>query len=48
MYQIEISSDEPIVRCSWIDMVKTSRAKTNKTFMCTHRQKEIDELSGKI
>ncbi len=44
--QIEIS-DEPIVRCSWIDMVRTSRAKKQIKLMCTHRQKEIDELSGK-
>jgi GTP pyrophosphokinase len=40
-------SDEIIVRCSWIDMVKTSRAKKQIKFFCTHRQKEIDELSGK-
>ena len=44
--QIEIS-DEPIVRCSWIDMVRTSRSKKQIKLMCTHRQKEIDELSGK-
>lgn len=44
--QIEIC-DEPIVRCSWIDMVRTSRAKKQIKLMCTHRQKEIDELSGK-
>ncbi|MBP9490985.1 MAG: bifunctional (p)ppGpp synthetase/guanosine-3',5'-bis(diphosphate) 3'-pyrophosphohydrolase [Aliarcobacter sp.] len=39
--------DETIVRCSWMDMVKTSRAKKQIKFLCTHRQKEIDELSGK-
>ena len=39
--------DSTIVRCSWIDMVKTSRAKKQIKFLCTHRQKEIDELSGK-
>ena len=38
---------EPIARCSWIDMVKTSRAKKQMKFFCTHRQKEIDELYGK-
>ena len=43
---IELSS-EIIVRCSWIDMVKTSRAKKQIKLLCTHRQKEIDELSGK-
>lgn len=39
--------DETIVRCSWMEMVKTSRAKKQIKFLCTHRQKEIDELSGK-
>ncbi|MDD2887374.1 MAG: RelA/SpoT family protein [Aliarcobacter sp.] len=38
---------ETIVRCSWIDMVKTSRAKKQIKLLCAHRQKEIDELSGK-
>lgn len=40
-------SDEVMVRCSWYDMVKTSRAKKQIKLLCTHRQKEIDELSGK-
>ncbi len=35
------------VRCSWIDMVKTSRAKKQIKLLCAHRHKEIDELSGK-
>ncbi len=39
--------DNTIVRCSWMDIVKTSRAKKQIKFLCTHRQKEIDELSGK-
>lgn len=39
--------EETIVRCSWMDMVKTSRAKKQIKLLCTHRQKEIDELSGK-
>ena len=39
--------NEVIVRCSWMDMVKTSRAKKQIKFLCTHRHKEIDELSGK-
>ncbi|MGD9623188.1 MAG: bifunctional (p)ppGpp synthetase/guanosine-3',5'-bis(diphosphate) 3'-pyrophosphohydrolase [Arcobacter sp.] len=43
---IEIG-DETVVRCSWIEMVKTSRAKKQIKLLCTHRQKEIDELSGK-
>ena len=44
--QIELA-DEPIIRCSWIDMVKTSRAKKQLKILCMQRQKEIDELSGK-
>lgn len=44
--QIELGK-ETVVRCSWMDMVKTSRAKKQIKFLCTHRQKEIDELSGK-
>lgn len=39
--------NETIVRCSWIDMVKTSRAKKQIKFLCTHRHKEIDELAGR-
>ena len=39
--------DHPIPRCSWLDMVKTSRAKKQIKLLCSHRQKEIDELSGK-
>ena len=41
-------SNEVIVRCSWMAMVKTSRAKKQIKLLCTHRQKEIDEISGKI
>ena len=40
-------SNEVIVRCSWMAMVKTSRAKKQIKLLCTHRQKEIDEISGK-
>ena len=40
-------SNEIIVRCSWMAMVKTSRAKKQIKLLCTHRQKEIDEISGK-
>ena len=39
--------DEVIARCSWIDMIKTSRAKKQLRILCTQRQKEIDELYGK-
>jgi GTP pyrophosphokinase len=41
------TGDDVIVRCSWIDMVQTSRAKKQIKFLCTHRQREIDEMSGK-
>ena len=41
------TGEEPIARCSWVDMVKTSRAKKQIKFLCTHRQKEIDEMSGR-
>ncbi|CAM3803611.1 RelA/SpoT family protein [Arcobacter cloacae] len=41
------TGDDIIVRCSWIDMVQTSRAKKQIKFLCTHRQREIDEMSGK-
>ncbi|OCL87395.1 RelA/SpoT family protein [Arcobacter porcinus] len=44
--QIELS-DEPVIRCSWIDMVKTSRAKKQLKFLCAQKQREIDDLSGK-
>lgn len=38
--------NHPIPRCSWIDMVKTSRAKKQIKMLCSNRQKELDELSG--
>jgi len=37
----------PIPRCSWFDMVKTSKAKKHIKILCSHRQREINELSGK-
>lgn len=39
--------DHTIPRCSWLDMVKTSRARKQIKLLCSHRQKEIDEQSGK-
>ncbi len=36
----------PIPRCSWIDMVKTNRAKKQIKLLCSQRQKEIEELSA--
>lgn len=41
------TAEQTIPRCSWIDMVKTSRAKKHIKLLCSHRQKEINELSGK-
>ncbi len=41
------TSDEEIARCSWYDMVKTSRAKKQIRLLCAHRQKEIDIMYGK-
>ena len=39
--------DYSIPRCSWIDMVKTNRAKKQIRILCTQRLKEIDELTGR-
>lgn len=41
------TTDHSIPRCSWIDMVKTNRAKKQIKILCTHREKEINEQSGK-
>ncbi|OUR74525.1 bifunctional (p)ppGpp synthase/hydrolase [Arcobacter sp. 31_11_sub10_T18] len=41
------TADYPVPRCSWFDMVKTSKAKKHIKTLCSHRQKEINELSGK-
>mgnify|MGYP005990901021 FL=1 len=41
------TSDEEIARCSWYDMVKTSRTKKQIRLLCAHRQKEIDVMYGK-
>ena len=41
------TGDEQIARCSWIDMLKTPRAKKQLKLLCTQRQKEIDKLSGR-
>lgn len=37
-----ITADEVITRCSWIDAVKTSKAKTNMQLNCNVRIKEIN------
>ena len=41
------TTDHPIPRCTWIDMVKTTRAKKSIKMLCSNRVKEIDELSGR-
>lgn len=41
------TTDHEIPRCSWYDMVKTSRAKKQIKLLCAHRQKEIDDMYGK-
>ncbi len=40
------TADEPITRCSWIDSVKTSRAKSHMRINCNQRLREINTLSG--
>jgi len=40
---VKIEVDEnSITRCSWIDAVKTSKAKTNMKYICNARVREID------
>ncbi|NOQ30619.1 MAG: RelA/SpoT family protein [Helicobacteraceae bacterium] len=41
------TSKELITRCSWIDAVKTSRAKTNMKLNCNQRLKSIDTTTAK-
>lgn len=41
------TTDHPIPRCTWIDMVKTTRAKKSIKLLCTSRVREIDEMSGR-
>ncbi|RXJ98892.1 bifunctional (p)ppGpp synthase/hydrolase [Arcobacter sp. CECT 8986] len=40
------TTDHIIPRCSWIDMVKTNRAKKQIKIICSQRQKELDEYTG--
>ncbi|MBU0720193.1 RelA/SpoT family protein [bacterium] len=39
-------ADEVITRCSWIDAVKTSKAKTNMRFNCNYRIRDINMKSS--
>ena len=41
------TGDVSIARCSWVDMVKTSRAKKQIRLLCLHRQREIDNMYGR-
>jgi len=41
-----ITGDEVVTRCSWIDAVKTSKAKTNMKLNCKMRIKEINTKSA--
>lgn len=43
--KIELS-DNNITRCSWIDAVKTSKAKTSMRYNCNARVREIDSKSS--
>jgi len=44
---VKIEVDEnSITRCSWIDAVKTSKAKTNMRYICNARVREIDAKSS--
>jgi GTP pyrophosphokinase len=44
---VKIVVDENIItRCSWIDAVKTSKAKTNMRYICNARVREIDSKSS--
>jgi len=39
-----ITSDKDAVRCSWVDAVKTSRAKSNMKALCNAKLRDIDNL----
>lgn len=41
-----ITAEEPILRCSWIDAVKTSKAKEHMRHMCKQKIKEINSKSA--
>ncbi|BDY13898.1 RelA/SpoT family protein [Hydrogenimonas cancrithermarum] len=41
-----ITADHPIYHCTWIDAVKTSRAKSHMRTRCNQRRKEIDRMSA--
>jgi len=39
-------SDDIVARCSWINIVKTAKAKKSIKLLCQHRNKQIDMLNG--
>ncbi len=41
-----ITAKEPIYHCTWIDAVKTSRAKSHMRARCNKKRKEIDTMSA--
>lgn len=43
---IDVSTND-IARCSWIDMVKTTKAKKSIKILCAHKLNKIDKRSGK-
>ena len=44
---VRIDTDEEVItRCSWIDTVKTSRAKSNMRLICNQRLRDINTLCG--
>ena len=40
------TSSKPIARCSWINLVKTHRAKKSIKLLCSLKRKQINSLSG--
>ncbi|WP_456382329.1 RelA/SpoT family protein [Hydrogenimonas sp.] len=41
-----ITADHPIYHCTWVNAVKTSRAKSHIRTRCNQRRKEIDRMSA--
>jgi len=41
-----VTTEQSVLRCSWIDAVRTSRAKQHIRSNCRHRIREIDAQSG--
>jgi RelA/SpoT family (p)ppGpp synthetase len=41
-----VTADEPVLHCSWIDTVKTSKAKEGIKIRCRQRIREVNELTA--